>query len=292
MAGKSDEKSVKIGNVKDGLVEGDDVYCWDSCKLPSDMDMVGCEEEGCAREWFHLSCVGLDVAPEGPWICPDCHGTLKDKDAMDKEKGNVAGGGGKKPLKASTPRMSSIRKGVKAELDELEVQQLQVEKELKHLQLKMLQKKFAAEQAEEQIESVRSKVDLKGTNDITGGKKVAMKPEDGKPLSQLQSLTFKCHAMWEVLSPTVRVMTILVMKRSRRRRVRRKVVPIKRHLTRIGDRRNGHTYSALPAVAVRPGGGAMPAVLALVDGTGLSEAAVGAAALDALREALGMLTEM
>ena len=51
-----------------------------------------------------------------------------------------------------------------------------------------MQKKLAAEQAEEQIESVRSKLDLKGTNDITGGKKVAMKPEDGKPLSQLQSL--------------------------------------------------------------------------------------------------------
>jgi len=27
--------------------------------------MVGCDADGCEREWFHLDCVGLKVAPKG-----------------------------------------------------------------------------------------------------------------------------------------------------------------------------------------------------------------------------------
>ncbi|KWU41864.1 inhibitor of growth protein, partial [Rhodotorula sp. JG-1b] len=34
--------------------------------------MIACENEDCAREWFHLECVGLDKAPEGAWYCDDC----------------------------------------------------------------------------------------------------------------------------------------------------------------------------------------------------------------------------
>ncbi|TKA53545.1 hypothetical protein B0A53_03836 [Rhodotorula sp. CCFEE 5036] len=46
------------------------VYCY--CNRVSFGEMIACENEDCAREWFHLECVGLDKAPEGAWYCDDC----------------------------------------------------------------------------------------------------------------------------------------------------------------------------------------------------------------------------
>ncbi|KAJ1309504.1 hypothetical protein OPQ81_006279 [Rhizoctonia solani] len=50
----------------------DEVYC--ICGEGSFGEMIACDGEGCEREWFHLPCVGLKVAPEGSesWFCPDC----------------------------------------------------------------------------------------------------------------------------------------------------------------------------------------------------------------------------
>jgi hypothetical protein len=57
--------------------------------------MVGCDYEGCEREWFHLECAGLGKAPTGKsevtsetqkyrtnqmvakWYCNDCKKKLK-----------------------------------------------------------------------------------------------------------------------------------------------------------------------------------------------------------------------
>lgn len=36
-------------------------YCY--CERVSFGQMVGCDGEHCTREWFHLGCVGLKVAP-------------------------------------------------------------------------------------------------------------------------------------------------------------------------------------------------------------------------------------
>jgi hypothetical protein len=38
-------------------------YCY--CNEVSYGEMVGCDAENCEREWFHLQCVGLKVAPKG-----------------------------------------------------------------------------------------------------------------------------------------------------------------------------------------------------------------------------------
>lgn len=38
-------------------------YCY--CNGISYGEMVACDAEGCKREWFHLDCVGLKVAPKG-----------------------------------------------------------------------------------------------------------------------------------------------------------------------------------------------------------------------------------
>ena len=38
-------------------------YCY--CNGVSYGEMVGCDARDCEREWFHLECVGLKVAPKG-----------------------------------------------------------------------------------------------------------------------------------------------------------------------------------------------------------------------------------
>ncbi|KAK0634932.1 hypothetical protein B0T17DRAFT_611870 [Bombardia bombarda] len=52
-------------------------YCL--CNEISYGEMVACDGDGCAREWFHLDCVGLKVAPKGnaKWYCEDCKKRLQ-----------------------------------------------------------------------------------------------------------------------------------------------------------------------------------------------------------------------
>ncbi|GAB1313574.1 Chromatin modification-related protein [Madurella fahalii] len=57
--------------------ENEPVYCY--CNQVSYGEMVACDGEGCPREWFHLGCVGLKIAPKGnaKWYCEDCKKRLK-----------------------------------------------------------------------------------------------------------------------------------------------------------------------------------------------------------------------
>lgn len=34
--------------------------------------MVACDNEECARGWFHFECLGIKEAPKGKWLCLDC----------------------------------------------------------------------------------------------------------------------------------------------------------------------------------------------------------------------------
>ena len=47
-------------------------YCY--CNRVSFGEMIACENEDCAIEWFHLQCVGIDPAnkPTGDWYCKEC----------------------------------------------------------------------------------------------------------------------------------------------------------------------------------------------------------------------------
>jgi inhibitor of growth protein 3 len=55
-------------------MEGEDTkeYCF--CHSVSYGDMVGCENDQCPYEWFHLKCVGLKEPPpeSAVWYCPEC----------------------------------------------------------------------------------------------------------------------------------------------------------------------------------------------------------------------------
>ena len=34
--------------------------------------MIGCDNDGCAIEWFHMECLRIMTVPKGKWYCPDC----------------------------------------------------------------------------------------------------------------------------------------------------------------------------------------------------------------------------
>ena len=52
------------------------VYCY--CQRVSFGDMVACDNESCAIEWFHYECMGLTPGTEAPekWYCKECTAKL------------------------------------------------------------------------------------------------------------------------------------------------------------------------------------------------------------------------
>lgn len=50
-------------------------YCY--CNGVSYGEMVGCDDESCPREWFHLSCVGLTKAPNKNGECSPCGNEIR-----------------------------------------------------------------------------------------------------------------------------------------------------------------------------------------------------------------------
>ncbi|XP_073434296.1 inhibitor of growth protein 2 [Dendrobates tinctorius] len=59
-------------------------YCL--CNQVSYGEMIGCDNEECAIEWFHFSCVGLTYKPKGKWYCPDCRGDNEKTMSKNTEK--------------------------------------------------------------------------------------------------------------------------------------------------------------------------------------------------------------
>jgi hypothetical protein len=58
-----DANSSLQGDDEEGEIDADELtYCY--CNSVSYGAMVACDAEGCEREWFHLDCVGLKVAPK------------------------------------------------------------------------------------------------------------------------------------------------------------------------------------------------------------------------------------
>lgn len=48
------------------------LYCYCRCPYDEVSEMIGCDSNDCAIEWFHFECVGIMVPPKGQWFCPDC----------------------------------------------------------------------------------------------------------------------------------------------------------------------------------------------------------------------------
>lgn len=63
-AAAKEEDHSKADSGQEDDEDGDEPrYCY--CNGVSYGEMVACDAEGCKREWFHLGCVGLKVAPKG-----------------------------------------------------------------------------------------------------------------------------------------------------------------------------------------------------------------------------------
>ena len=56
VVGEGEEEDVEID-------ANEPTYCY--CNGVSYGEMVACDADGCAKEWFHMECVGLKVAPKG-----------------------------------------------------------------------------------------------------------------------------------------------------------------------------------------------------------------------------------
>jgi len=91
--------------------QDDQRYCF--CNNVSYGDMIGCDDDDCEREWFHLGCVGLLKPPQGTWYCDACL-ERRTQQAKNKAKRGVRSGRGTpaplpEPM-GSTRRVSSTRR--------------------------------------------------------------------------------------------------------------------------------------------------------------------------------------
>ncbi len=57
----------------------DDNKNWCFCGQPSYGEMIMCESDRCAIEWFHFDCMRFRAPPKGKWYCPSCRRRSKKK---------------------------------------------------------------------------------------------------------------------------------------------------------------------------------------------------------------------
>lgn len=65
--------AIESSNTNSSAAEDNKLYCY--CRRPyveTDAEMIACDDEACHIEWFHFACVGILMAPQGTWYCPDC----------------------------------------------------------------------------------------------------------------------------------------------------------------------------------------------------------------------------
>ncbi|KAH8835067.1 hypothetical protein DL96DRAFT_21045 [Flagelloscypha sp. PMI_526] len=55
---------------QDGENDDGKLYCF--CNRVSFGQMIGCDNQKCEKEWFHIECVGLSDVPDGGWYCDVC----------------------------------------------------------------------------------------------------------------------------------------------------------------------------------------------------------------------------
>ncbi|KAJ7620969.1 hypothetical protein FB45DRAFT_928004 [Roridomyces roridus] len=73
--------------------ENDKPYC--ICQRPSAGDMIACDDDGCPFEWFHLSCLGLEITPDGTWYCDTCKPKHRNKRGGGGRGGRRKAAGGR-----------------------------------------------------------------------------------------------------------------------------------------------------------------------------------------------------
>ncbi|PLN81442.1 hypothetical protein BDW42DRAFT_169085 [Aspergillus taichungensis] len=74
---EEEESSLHEGEGDDEDDDGEPRYCY--CNEISFGEMVACDNDACPREWFHLSCVGLNKPPgkNVKWYCNECKDSMR-----------------------------------------------------------------------------------------------------------------------------------------------------------------------------------------------------------------------
>ena len=52
-------------------------YCY--CNEVESGEMIGCDDENCFIQWFHVDCLKIKTIPKGAWYCPECRKKTKKK---------------------------------------------------------------------------------------------------------------------------------------------------------------------------------------------------------------------
>ena len=50
---------------------------WCYCNEEECGKMIGCDNENCLIQWFHVKCLRLKRIPKQAWYCPDCRSEQK-----------------------------------------------------------------------------------------------------------------------------------------------------------------------------------------------------------------------
>ena len=65
--------STVLPNTSDHTDSTDEEGPWCICQqYIEDSELIGCDNEQCSIQWYHISCLNLIQVPEGKWICPAC----------------------------------------------------------------------------------------------------------------------------------------------------------------------------------------------------------------------------
>lgn len=94
-ASRADSPASNAGGAGDDADEAR--YCF--CNNVSYGDMIGCDDDDCEREWFHLGCVGLTKPPQGTWYCEACLERRAANGRGGKAKKAKSGGGSKSKVR-------------------------------------------------------------------------------------------------------------------------------------------------------------------------------------------------
>ncbi|ODO09957.1 hypothetical protein I350_02180 [Cryptococcus amylolentus CBS 6273] len=86
--GEPDDADVDMNDAGDGEGETDEtLYC--ICQQKSYGEMIGCDNDKCVYEWFHVKCVDINGPLPETWYCPDCvsrYGFSNDKNKKSRKR--------------------------------------------------------------------------------------------------------------------------------------------------------------------------------------------------------------
>ena len=66
---KNQPSAEDTGNTETGT-DQNELWCY--CRQPEEGEMIGCDNNACLIQWFHISCLHIKKIPKGKWFCPDC----------------------------------------------------------------------------------------------------------------------------------------------------------------------------------------------------------------------------